>query len=267
MGKFDITLRDAISKIPQRFVQILTGQKGTKILDNTFPAVKERKADLILELEDGSIFHLELQTKNDKNMTFRMLEYYLLLKQRYRNKSVKQMVLFVGDGKPNMETTIKTDSLSFSYRLKDIKTIECKELLESDSLEDKILAVLCDVKDFEKYIKTVVEELMKLPEKERADYIVKLLIALDYRPKLKVKLKTMMEERKMPITITEEMAKKDPFYDLGFKKGKQEGLQEGLQVSIKNLYINLKLSVKEIAKGLNISEEEVKKVLKENNLL
>ena len=83
MGKFDITLRDAISKIHQRFVQILTGQKGKAILDNTFPAVKERKADLILQLEDGSIFHLELQTKNDKNMPFRMLEYYTLLKQKY----------------------------------------------------------------------------------------------------------------------------------------------------------------------------------------
>ncbi|NPA58549.1 MAG: flagellar biosynthesis/type III secretory pathway protein, partial [Aquificae bacterium] len=72
MGRLDITLRDAISRIPQRFVQILTGQKGKSILDNTFPAVKERKADLILQLEDGSIFHLELQTKNDKNMPFRM---------------------------------------------------------------------------------------------------------------------------------------------------------------------------------------------------
>ncbi len=117
MGKFDITLRDAISKIPQRFVQILTGQKGKEILDNTFPAVKERKADLILELEDGSIFHLELQTKNDKNMPFRMLEYYLLLKQRYKDRTIKQLVLFVGDGKPNMETTIKTDNLCFSYQL------------------------------------------------------------------------------------------------------------------------------------------------------
>ncbi|NPA52992.1 MAG: flagellar biosynthesis/type III secretory pathway protein, partial [Aquificae bacterium] len=62
MGKLDITLRDAISKIPQKFIQILTGQKGKTILDNTFPSTKERKADLILQLQDDSIFHLELQT-------------------------------------------------------------------------------------------------------------------------------------------------------------------------------------------------------------
>ncbi len=57
------------------------------------------------------------------------------------------------------------------------------------------------------------KELLKLPEKQRANYIRKLLIALNYRPKLKLKLKTLMEERKMPLTITEEMAKEDHFYD------------------------------------------------------
>ncbi|WP_457624685.1 hypothetical protein [Persephonella sp.] len=67
----------------------------------------------------------------------------------------------------------------------------------------------------------------------------------------------------MPITITEEMLEKNPF----FQKGKQEGRQEGLQEAVKSFYVNLGLSVEEIAKGLNISEEEVRKVLKENNLL
>ncbi len=63
----------------------------------------------------------------------------------------------------------------------------------------------------------------------------------------------------MPLSITDEILEKNPFF--------QKGKQEGLQASIKNLYVNLKLSVEEIAKGLNLSEEEVRKVLKENNLL
>jgi len=107
MGKLDITLRDIISNIPYKFVKILTGKKAVKILDNAFPSVKERKADLLLELEDGSIFHLELQTNNDSKMHFRMAEYYLLIKRRYKNKFILQMVLYVGDGKPNMPNKIK----------------------------------------------------------------------------------------------------------------------------------------------------------------
>ncbi|WP_029520808.1 hypothetical protein [Persephonella sp. IF05-L8] len=257
MAKLDKTLRDIIQNIPQKFISILTGKKGSKILDNTFPSIKERLADLVLELENGSVFHLELQTQNDKNMPFRMLEYYLLLKQRYPDKTIKQMVLYVGDGKTNMQNYLETDKLKFSYEIRDIKDIECKELLESDSLEDKILAVLCKVEDFETYIFSLIDELLKLSEKQRADYIRKLLIALNYRPKLKVKLKTLMEERKMPLTITEEMAKEDPFYDLGYK--------QGLKKAIKNLYQKSNMDIEQIADVLDLPLDFVEKVIKETN--
>ena len=80
IAEFDKTLRDIVQNIPQRFISILTGKKGVKILDNTFPSTKERVADMVLQLEDNSIFYLKLQTQNDKNMPFRMLGYYLLLK-------------------------------------------------------------------------------------------------------------------------------------------------------------------------------------------
>ncbi len=267
MAKFDKTLRDIIQNIPQKFVSTLTGKKGTKILDNTFPSTKERVADLVLQLEDGSVFHLELQTQNDKNMPFRMLECYLLLKQRYPDNPVKQMVLYVGDGRPNMPSSLETDNLRFSYEIRDIKDIECKELLESDSLEDKILAVLCKVEDFERYIFELTKELLKLPEKQRADYIRKLLIALNYRPKLKMKLKTLMEEKKMPLVITEEMAKQDPFYDLGYKKGKEEGKEEAKKEIAKNMYFELKMPIEQIAKVLKVPTEFVEKVIKEKDEL
>ncbi len=257
MAKFDRTLRDIIQNIPQKFISILTGKKGSKILDNTFPSTKERLADLVLELEDGSVFHLELQTQNDKNMPFRMLEYYLLLKQRYPDKTIKQMVLYVGDGKPNMQNYLETDKLKFSYEIRDIKDIECKELLESDSLEDKILAVLCKVEDFETYIFSLIDELLKLSEKQRADYIRKLLIALNYRPKLKEKLVTILEERDMPLTITEEMMKNDPF----FKKGKEEAKKE----IAKNMYFELKMPIEQIAKVLKVSPDFIEKVIEETN--
>jgi len=271
MANLDITLRDIISNIPQKFIKTLTKKEGVKILDNTFPSTKERKADLVLELEDGSIFHLELQTQNDKNMPFRMLEYYILLKQRYENKPIKQMVLYVGDGKSNMKNSLKVDNLQFHYELKDIKDIECRELLASDSLEDKILAVLCKVEDFEKYIFSLAEDLLKLSEKQRADYIRKLLIALDYRPKLMMKLNTILEERKMPLTITEEMLKQNPFFQKGIEKGIEKGIKEGLKKGkleakkedIIKIYKKLNLSPKDIAEVLELPEDFVKKVIQE----
>ncbi len=126
-------------------------------------------------------------------------------------------------------------------------------------MEDKILAVLCKVENFEEYIFGLTKELLKLPEKQRADYIRKLLIALNYRPKLKMKLKTLLEERKMPLTITEEMAKEDPFYDLGFKKGKEEAKKE----IAKNMYFELKMPIEQISKILKVPTEFVEKAIEE----
>lgn len=165
------------------------------------------------------------------------------------------MVLYVGDGKPNMPDSLETDKLTFSYEIRDIKDIKCKELLESDSLEDKILAVLCKVENFEEYIFGLIKELLKLPDKQRADYIRKLLIALNYRPKLKEKLASILEERDMPLTITEEMMRNDPF----FKKGKEEAKKE----IAKNMYFELKMPIEQISKVLKVPTEFVEKVIKE----
>ena len=255
--KMDILLRDILQKIPERFVYLLTGRRGTKILDNTFPTIKERKADFIVELEDSSIFHLELQTHPDKNMPLRMLEYRILLMQKYRGREIRQMVLYVGEGTPRMESSIKQEGLSFTYQLRDIKDLSCKELMESSQLEDKILAVLCNVEEPERYFNELMEELLKLPEKERADYIRKLLTALYYRPKLKLVLKRLLEERKMPLTITEEMMKQDPFFQKGLERGKLEAKRE----DIINLYKELQLQPEKIAKVLKVPEDFVKEVL------
>ncbi len=259
--KMDILLRDILKRIPDKFIYLLTGKRGVKILDNTFPSIKERKADFVAELEDGSIFHLELQTYPDKNMPVRMLEYYLLLMQAYPDKEINQMVLYVGEGTPRMENSIRRKRLIYSYKLRDIKEISCKELMESPQIEDKILAVLCSVEDPETYFNRLIEELLKLPEKERADYIRKLLTALQYRPKLKLVLKRLLEERKMPITITEEMMKQDPFFQEGLERGKLEAKKE----DINNLHRELQLPPEKIAKVLKVPVEFVKEVLKTTN--
>jgi len=255
--KMDIFLRDSFQRIPEKFILLLTGKKGIKVLDATFPTVKERKADFVVELEDGSIFHLELQTYPDKNMPLRMLEYRILLMQKYPNREIRQMVLFVGDGAPKMENSINGKNLSFSYELRDIKELSCRELMESPQMEDKILAVLCNVENPERYFNDLFQELLKLPEKERADYIRKLLTALHYRPKLKLVLKRLLEERKMPLTITREMMEKDPFF--------QEGKLEAQREAILNLYRKLNLPPEKIAEVLSIPEDFVREVIEKEN--
>ncbi len=264
--QLDILLRELFQQASLKLTQFLTGKKGIKLLDNTFPSVKERQADVVIELEDGSIFHIEIQSYPDKKMPFRMLEYYSLLKSRHPDREIRQMVLYVGEKSPRMENTIKTDRISFEYDVVDIKEIKCKELMESPKIEDKIFAALCNVEDPENYFNELIDELLKLPKKEREDYFKKLLVALNYRPDLNIVLKNVLEERRMPLTITKEMLEKNPFFQEGVQKGMKEGELKAKREDVINLRKELNLPVERIAKVLKVSEDFVRKVLEEENL-
>ncbi len=261
MGSFDITLRDAIQEILPKFIQILTGKSATKLLDTSLPEVKDRRVDFLVELEDGRIFHLELQTTNDKNMPFRMLEYYTLISQKYPSKDILQMVLYLGEKPLKMKNKIQKENIKFNYILKDIKDIKCEELLESEDLTDKILAVLCNVENPSKYFREILTELSKLPERERRDYLKKLLNLLSYRPKLMIEFKK--EEDKMPLTIDRETMEKHPLYKDGKLEGIREGKLEAKKEDIIKLHKKTGWDSNKIADILELPVNFVKNVLKE----
>ncbi|WP_456401773.1 hypothetical protein [Persephonella sp.] len=271
MGKVDITLRDVVQEIPQRFIKILTGKSGVRLLDTSLPEVKDRRVDLLVELEDKSIFHLEIQTTNDPNMPIRVLEYFVLLLFKYPDREILQTVLYIGEKPLKMKNFVKKQNIDFSFNLKDIKEIKCEELIKSEDPMDKILAVLCDVRNPDKLFDEIGRILIDLPETKRKDYMKKLLNLLSYRPKLMIQFEKTLKEAKMPLTIDEETLKKNPLYKKGKKEGFEEGLEKGLEKglieakkeAVINLYKELKLPPEKISKVLKIPLSSVKKFLKE----
>ena len=187
MGVYDKTLREIFNNIPITLIKLLTGKNISKLLNPSFPSIKEREADFLVELEDGEIFHLEIQSINDKNMPRRMLFYALLIEEVY-NKFPIQAVLYVGDKNISISNKLKRKNLYFEYKVYDIKEIDCKVLIESDNIEDNILAILCNMKNSEFFLEKIMLKLLKLPEKQRADYLRKLIILARLRPKLYNKL-------------------------------------------------------------------------------
>jgi len=255
--KIDITLRDIISKLPGKFIKLLTNKEGVKLLDTSLPNVKDKRADLIVELKNGEIFHLELQTFNDKNMPFRMLEYYILIMQKYKTTNISQMVLYVGEQNLNMENSLNTKALKYSFELKDIREINCNELLTSEDMEDKILAVLCNIEDENLYINAIINEILKMNENLRKDYIKKLLSLSRYRKNINDKLLSNLKERVMPITIE---LKDDPYFQQGLSQGFQQGISQAVFI-----LKDMGLSVKEIAQKTNLTAEDIEKILKDYN--
>ena len=268
--KIDITLRELLQSIPEKFIKILTGKRGIRLYDTSLPEVKERRVDLLVELEDGKLFHLEVQTGNDKNMAYRMLEYFTLLKKQYEEKEIVQMVLYVGEEKLRMEDKIELNNLKYSYILKDIREIDCEELLASDNIEDKILSLLCEVKDEERYVRNLIREILMEEEERRKDIILKVLTLSRLRKRLNERIGKLLEEGDMPITIDLE---KDPYYLRGIEKGKiegriegikegiEKGIEEGIREAIIKIHRQLSLSAEEIAKIMEMPEEKIKEIL------
>ena len=171
--KYDRTLKDILKSVPKKFVEILTGKKAIEFLDTNFPKVEELKADLLVKLEGGDIFHLELQTANDSLISIRMLKYYTYLYSSY-NKEPLQTVLYIGNNYLNMPDSIRNKHLSFDYELKDIKDINCIDLLNSDDLNDNILSILCKTDDAKALILEITSRIAKLNKNDIEDYKLKL---------------------------------------------------------------------------------------------
>ncbi len=65
---YDRTIREIFQEIPTSFVKLLTNKEAIELLETKFPKVEEKQIDLLVKLNDNSLFHLELQLSDDIDM-------------------------------------------------------------------------------------------------------------------------------------------------------------------------------------------------------
>jgi predicted transposase YdaD len=189
-------------------------------------------------------------------MPLRMLEYGYLIYCQHKREPY-QLVLYVGYEKLSMESEIKLKNLYYRYRIIDIREIEADELLNSDSPEDVVMAILCRMAKPEKTIKEILYKLSTLPPKVMRDYILKLI----YLSGLRRLDKIIREEvKKMPITI-------DVREHVLFQEGLEEGIEKGRKEDIIRLYTKAKMTMEDIANALEVDISFVMTTLKEAALL
>ncbi len=116
--KFDTTLKELFQQPPRRLLELLIGAQPVELLTVEFPAVRMRRPDLVARLTDGRIHHLELQSDNDDDMVWRMLDYYPPIFKLTRQPPV-QMVLYVGDKPLRMVGRIDHEQLQFRCQVID----------------------------------------------------------------------------------------------------------------------------------------------------
>jgi len=260
---YDRTIREIFQEVPTTFVRLLTklltNKEAKELLETKFPKVEEKQADLVVKLEDDTIFHLEIQLADDKNMPKRMLYYALLIDNKHKQFPL-QTVLYLGEKANKTVNLIKTQKLEYSYEVKYIKDIDCQILIESEDINDNILAILCSVKDVNQLLKRLSKKLNNLNEKRKEDYIRKLLFLFRLRPSLyDIITPDTKKELSMPFVIEKE---RDPFYKEGIEKGIEKGkLEEQNAIAISLLDI---LDDKTISEKVGLSLKAVAKLREEN---
>ncbi|MBF0425795.1 MAG: DUF4351 domain-containing protein [Magnetococcales bacterium] len=219
--KYDATLKDIFQTLPQRLLLLLTGQEASALLPVEFSSVKRRQPDLVVRLRDETIFHLELQSGNDPDMAWRMLEYFLLIRGLYPTARIVQQVLYVGTDPPAFATEVEETDLRFRYTVRDIREIDCQRMLESPQLEENLLAVLCRLQDERQTLRVILTRMAALAPKAKADALEKLVILAGLRG---LGTTVREEENTMPITI--DVMENDYLRDI-FARGELKGHREG----------------------------------------
>ena len=228
--KYDIVLKDLLYDMPASFIYVISGMKAVELLNVELPEVRKRVPDLLLLLDDDSILHIELQAYNDVRMAERMLEYKLLIKQRYKDKEVRQVVVYVGDDKMQMSDSIECEGLSYRFRLMDIREVDCEDMVRSDYISDIIIGSLCRVRDEDRYVERLLRAIRNLSEEEKKDTIKKALTLLRLRPILYSKVEDRIKEESMPLTIVD--VERDPYYKRGVEQGIELGIEQGIEKGI-----------------------------------
>jgi hypothetical protein len=75
MHEYDVALKDILTRAGSSALAQLTGAASVKWLTVEAPKVSKRHVDLLGELPDRSLVHIELQSRNEKDQPLRMAEY------------------------------------------------------------------------------------------------------------------------------------------------------------------------------------------------
>src|ERR1039458_52327 len=110
MHEYDVALKNILTRPGSLVLAQLTGAFSLKWLNVEAPKVSNRRVDLLGELPDGNLVHIELQARNEKDFPLRMAEYLFGIGRQY-GRLPRQVALYVGEAPRSEEHKSELQSL------------------------------------------------------------------------------------------------------------------------------------------------------------
>jgi len=166
MQEYDIALKLLLRGSAKLTIHELAGAAVTRWLDVELPKVENPRVDLLGELEDGSLVHLELQSANEAVMPLRMAEYCLRVFRLF-GQFPRQILLYVGEAPLRMASELRGAHVWFEYRTVDMRDLDGDRLLESDDVGDNVIAILARLRDHKDAVRKIVAKIAGLAPPDR----------------------------------------------------------------------------------------------------
>src|SRR5208337_2780519 len=109
MQEYDVALKLLLRGSARLTMIELTGATVERWIDVESPKVRNTRVDLLGEMADRRLIHMELQSGNDPDMPLRMAEYCLGVFRLFE-RFPRQVLLYVGEAPLRMESELRGPS-------------------------------------------------------------------------------------------------------------------------------------------------------------
>jgi hypothetical protein len=233
MHEYDVALKNMLTRSGSLALVQLTGTSSLRWLNVESPTVSNRRVDLLGELPDRNLVHIELQSRNEKDVPLRMAEYLFGIGRQY-GRLPRQIVLYVGEAPLRMKDRVEGPDVSVRFHMVDIRDLDGERLLASGNLGDNVLAVLTRLSEQPKVVRRILERIAAGQPEERDQALAELLILARLR---RLSSEVKRETEKMP--IMEDIMDHDvigPAIRQGLRQGRVEGQVEMLLSQIEKRF-------------------------------
>jgi predicted transposase YdaD len=221
--KYDNPLKEILQESTPALLGLLRLPRVTKLLTVELPRRNRVVPDLVAELADASILHMELQAKNQTRFEWRCLDYYSAIEQLYSPPEIIQVVIYVGSEPLRMPDRIQRKRLSYRYGILNLQEVPARVFLDSPNEAERILAVLCQTRDPRRTIRQMLGSWKHLSRKQIEELLRKLSVLSQLR-----NCGTIVQEEvgqmAFEIDITQNV-----FYKAAVERGLREGMEKGLE--------------------------------------
>nr|VFJ67121.1 MAG: hypothetical protein BECKDK2373B_GA0170837_11851 [Candidatus Kentron sp. DK] len=184
MAEKDIITKEIIERLAVDLATYLLNlsiePKALAVLQTEHQRVEERRADLVVKLQEKGgtpfILHVEIRNNNDRHMPLRMLRYRTDILLAHPDLPLRQYLIYIGREPLAMPGGIDEPDLRYRYGILNMREMDCRYLLEKDTPDALVLAILCDFGDHDpqavvNHILTRLQSLLKGDNKRFREYV------------------------------------------------------------------------------------------------